>query len=147
MIGFGDITDNTSALCSIAWLVYPGQFVNYSYIAPHDCQGFDLLTPSHYPPSVRTLNPPGVSYDDWIERLKFPEWKKIDVVGSIYPVDFRSMFKNDTSNVYSKEFIKFQPSNTFNDIRSTFPSVPYLLQSKKHMSPRCNDTNKERNPK
>ena len=141
LIGFGDITDNTTALCSIAWLKYPGQVIDYNYTTPHDCSDFDLLTPSDYPPPQRTLNPPGISYKDWIQRLQFPDWRNLSAVGSIYPVDFRSSFKNDTSNVYSTNFIKFQPSNTFNNIRSTFPRVPYLLQSE-DKSEHCDNANK-----
>ena len=139
-VGFGDITDNSTALCSIAWLVYPGQNPS-NYTTPNDCSDFDLVTPNHYPPRHRTLNPPGISYKDWINRLKYPDWEKSSAVGSIYPVDFRSKFKNDTSNVYSTQFLAIQPSNTFNNIRTTFPRIPYLLQSK-DKSERCNTTNK-----
>ena len=142
-VGFGDITNKSTALCSIGWLVYPGQYVNLSYTTPDNCSDFDLHTPNHYPPRHRTLNPPGISYKDWINRLKFPDWTKSSAVGSIYPVDFRSKFKNDTSNVYSKkpQFIAINASNTFNNIRTTFPRIPYLLQSK-DKSERCNITNK-----
>ena len=142
LIGFGDITDKTTALCSIAWLKYPGQVIDFNYTTPHDCSDFDLLTPSDYPPPQRTLNPPGISYKDWSQRLQFPDWRDLSAVGSIYPVDFRSSFKNDTSNVHSTNFIKFYPSNTFNNIRSTFPRVPYLLQSE-NKSEHCDNANKE----
>ena len=129
-LGFGDITDSSTALCSIAWLKYPGQKIDDSYITPHDCRDFDLVTPSKYPPAQRTLNPPGISYEDWTRRLQFPDWKNNNAIGSIYPLDMRSLSLEDTSNVHSKQFIKFNPSNTFNNIRTTFPRIPYLLQSK-----------------
>jgi len=129
-VGFGDITDNTTAVCSIAWLIYPKQTIDDSYVT--NCTDFDdLLTPSNYPPPQRTLNPPGIRKLDWDERLTTTDWKIPTKIGSIYPLDLRSYTATSFSNVIKDEtqFIKFDKSTTFNGIRTNYSDVPYLLQS------------------
>ena len=140
-VGFTKLTDASTALCSIAWLKYPGQKVDDSYVTPHDCSDTDLTTPDSYPPAQRTLNPPGFSVADWEQRLTFEESKDTSKVGSIYPADMRSKYLTKTSPVNSTQFIEITPSNTFNGILTTYPQIPYLLQSK-NVSERCNATNK-----
>ena len=144
-VGFTNLKNSSTALCSIAWLKYPDQVVDTSYVAPHNCTnaGFDLTTPHDYPPKQRTLNPPGLNFTDWEERLKYPEWKNPSLSGSIYPLDMRAKMKVDTSNVVSNQTIEFSPSTSFNGIRTNWSDVPYLLQHPANTTKRCNFANKD----
>lgn len=142
VLGFTKITDSSTALCSIAWLRYPGQTVDEDYITPSDCTDFDRLTPDHYPPAERTVNPPGLSHADWEQRLTYHDWKDKKKVGSIYPVDMRSESRTDTSSVSKTEFIDLVPIHNLNGIKTTSPRVPFLMQSER-ISDRCNVSSKE----
>ena len=52
-LGFHSIRKKETAICSLAWLVYPGQRVARDYHHSHQCQDFHLLTPDNYPQKER----------------------------------------------------------------------------------------------
>ena len=133
------------AVCSIAWLRYEGQAIDTNYVHPHLCrEGFDLRSPGRYPqyqttsyphPGVRSLNTPGASEKDWQERLTPERWRDPGNMGSIYPVDMRSLTPTDTSSLHSTQIIRLSRFYTSFDqieMRSEFfPKIPYLFQDKR----------------
>ena len=144
-VGFTHLKNASTAVCSIAWLAYPGQEIDKSYTTPDYCTpGFDLVPPGSYPPAQRTLNPPGVNYSDWEHRLTYPDWENdLSLTGSIYPLDMRSVDNTNTSQMFpnSTQIIAFDSSTSFNGIRTNFSDIPYLLQHPQHNEKRCNFSN------
>ena len=139
-IGFTDLKNKTTALCSLAYITSPGYTnIDSSNVHYHDCHDHDL---DIYPQNARVMNPPPLNLTEFNYRLQFPEWKDdLKKTGSIFPADLRSTFSNITTpfNEFSPKFIEFNVSTTFNGIRTTYDRVPYLLQNKDSL-PRCDET-------
>ena len=145
MIGFTDLSNTTGTpLCTIAYLTNDqSPTIDQSYVVPHDCKDFDLTI---VPDNARVLNPPAKHFTNFSNRVQFPDWKNSpDLKGPIYPVDLRSIFENETRpfNEGNSKLIEFNPSTTFNGIRTTYRDVPYFLQSAKDVvdHPRCDENN------
>jgi len=117
----GNATDTAKTrMCTIAWLKYPGQTIDNDYITPADCAGFDIS-------GGKTLNP----VPDDHAKLENPEnifvdklrdVKQQNGVDMIIPFEDRQYF--DLKN------------QTFNNLRMTYPKVPFLLQDPEE-SGRC----------
>ena len=152
-IGYTNLFDPNSALCSIAWLKFPDSKVNQSYTVPSDCHDF----PDHdkiFPTDSRVLNPPpkGQGPDPPQFFSQIDPYADIKTSGNIFPVNLMSNREEvvwipaDSRN--NGEFIEFNPKTTFNGIRTDFPSIPYLLQDPQHIdsTKRCNVSNKNTFP-
>jgi len=124
------------SLCTIAWLKYPGQYIDPSYVTSYDCKDFADL-----PPSPRTLNPLPF-YNDFKHRLKFPDWKNDPAApGDIFVVDLRDKGQTkDIQNIKNisghTRYYEFFGDLAFNRQKMTFPNIPFLLQDPPN-SDRC----------
>ena len=134
VIGFTDLSKPSSdtAVCSQAYITSPGYTnINNSYTLPHDCSsGFDF---SIVPTGARVLNPPPKDPLQFQNRVRDP-YTSFAQSGPIYPISIRSVFSNNTRpiNEADPQFIEFNPTTSFNGIRTTYENVPYLLQSKEY---------------
>ena len=142
-IGFTDLKDSSTAVCSIAYLKYPPFLsIDPNYVTPENCSDFDLdIFPPSYPADYRIINPPGKRTMDWNNRIQDPYSNEKTTTGCIYPISLRSKFENNTKFVLNKTFIDFNPVTTFNAIRTNFPDTPYLLQEPQDNTERCNGEN------
>eukprot|EP00092_Neocalanus_flemingeri_P054542 GFUD01064242.1.p1 GENE.GFUD01064242.1~~GFUD01064242.1.p1 ORF type:complete len:725 (+),score=89.37 GFUD01064242.1:295-2469(+) len=125
VIGYTDQPDNHCPLCTIAWLKYPKQYIDYTYVTDSACTGF------HLPSPLRTLNPVPNKYTAWKNRIKYPHWKYPSTIGGIFIADLRepkSKSKSTITNLANTQYIEFDGNITFNGLRMSYPPVPFLLQ-------------------
>ena len=150
-IGYTNLQDGSSSLCSIAWLRFPGSSVDESYTVPHNCSDFpdyDAVFPR--PTEVRVLNPPPQIVNSSLNLSPFyykVDPYKPDHPGNIYPVDLKSkvdqnIWISPQVNNETREYIEFSSSTTFNGIRTNYSQTPYLLQDPVKHSKRCDIRNK-----
>ena len=154
-IGYTHLNDpnnaGPAAICSVAFLKFTGSPHDPDYIVQHDCSDF----PDHdkpFPPAKRVLNPP-VKAIKTVQDEQYVFFDKIDDIytdptetGNIFPVDITSRETQEVivNPLFVKtEFIEFNPSTTFNGIRTEFPIIPYLLQDPERDGPRCTFANKD----
>ena len=150
-IGYTHLNDpekaGSAALCSVAFLKFTGSPYDTSYIVPHDCSDF----PDHdkpFPAAKRVLNPPVKADEQYVFFNKIDDiYEDPRKTGNIFPVDITSRIFQpvpiDPLTKHKTEFIEFNPSTTFNGIRTEFPRIPYLLQDSEIDSPRCTFANKD----
>ena len=144
-IGYTDLTNSSSGLCSIAYLKIGGyNDIDESYTVPSDCSDF-LNYNVIFPTDVRTLNPPGKKYENFATRVQDP-YNDTYPSGNIYPVDMRSNHVTITQplirdfpveSTNDPTYIAFENLTTFNNIRTNFPKTPYLLQNPEQSAQRC----------
>lgn len=117
--------------CTIAWLKYPKQTVNHTYVTDNECTGFDLEYPR------RTLNPVPNNFTQWEERLKTNSTAQHSMTGNIFINQLRALkikpslaMKNDKMllNTHYIELVGV----TFNNISMIYPKIPFLLQQPSH---------------
>eukprot|EP00092_Neocalanus_flemingeri_P019227 GFUD01020828.1.p1 GENE.GFUD01020828.1~~GFUD01020828.1.p1 ORF type:complete len:939 (-),score=141.75 GFUD01020828.1:668-3415(-) len=141
--GYAHPNDKKHPLCTIAWLKYPGQKTDPSYVTPSDCNGFD--TPSFDTPS-KTLNPVPNNYAAWQNRIKATKLQNPGITGDIFIADLRATKPQPTINIFSgsghsallnTHYIEFAGNITFNGLRMTYPDVPFLLQDPAKEKDRC----------
>eukprot|EP00092_Neocalanus_flemingeri_P093779 GFUD01119216.1.p1 GENE.GFUD01119216.1~~GFUD01119216.1.p1 ORF type:complete len:831 (+),score=115.56 GFUD01119216.1:2-2494(+) len=144
VIGFTDQPDNKCPLCTIAWLKYPNQYIDHTYVTDSACTGF------HLPPPLRTLNPVPNKYAAWKNRIKYPNWKNPSTTGDIFIADLRepkSKSKSTITNLANTQYIEFDGNITFNGLRMSYPRVPFLLQYPANKADRCGSECKGHPPK
>jgi len=144
-IGFTNLYNNTQSnvtntLCSAAYIWHTYEPNYYDVLSPK-CSEYDT-TP--FPDFVRTLNPPSKNHTMFFGRVRDPHDDPTET-GHIYPVDIRSKLSVDTSQVNYWTNITFHNVSTFNNIRTTWPDTPYLLQnpSLSKTEQKCDDSNKD----
>ena len=140
---FRSLHYNTS-VCSNAFLTTDGEVPDLDYVHSHNCTEHYSNYSNIFPDNVRTLNPPSKTYSMFSQRIRNPHLD-VDSKGYIYPVDITSKNHVPTWDVIETTFIEFTNVSTFNNIRTTWPSVPYLHQnpSLSRTYKRCNHTNKD----
>jgi len=132
-------SSNNGPYCTIAWLIYPGQETDATYLA--DCKK-DFIEPTN----GRTLNPTPINVNEWDNRLKYPFWRNISANGKIFLKDIRAVntetglsFLNGSiqSSLLNTQYIELI-GTTFNNAKLINPEIPYLLQKKStNISERC----------
>jgi FtsP/CotA-like multicopper oxidase with cupredoxin domain len=126
VLGFTNVNEKRSPLCSIAWLKYPGQTIDYSYVTTCNCSDFDT--------DGNTLNPVPNNLTDWNES---PD------NGKYFIKDIKSVkneptinFANGAANL-NTQYIEFVGDITFNNKRMEYPDIPFLLQNPQITNGRC----------
>eukprot|EP00092_Neocalanus_flemingeri_P067913 GFUD01082940.1.p1 GENE.GFUD01082940.1~~GFUD01082940.1.p1 ORF type:complete len:504 (-),score=56.19 GFUD01082940.1:118-1467(-) len=121
------------SLCTIAWLLYPGQTIDYKHVTDSACTGFHPSSP------LRTLNPVPNNYKAWNNRIKYPHLKNSSKTGDIFITDLRAKIQEPTikTNLADTQYIEFDGNITFNGLRMTYPRVPFLLQNPADETDRC----------
>ena len=144
-LGFTSLTNNQTALCSVAFLKFPGSTVDTSYTVPHNCSDFENYDVP-FPLDTRVLNPPAKPFQ-FFNKINDPYTNPLETEGNIFPVDIKSTFEFSTwippNPISPTQFIEFNSRTTFNEIRTEFPSIPYLLQSPEEDNSRCDFFNKD----
>ena len=143
-IGYTHLGDSSTALCSIAWLRFPGSKVDVSYTAAKDCSDF----PDHdnvFPTNSRVLNPPPVP-GQFFFKLDDP-YSDLTQTGNIFPISLLSRVNQEVwipeaERDDTREFIEFDRVQSFNGIRTKFPRTPYLFQDPELNIEKCNNSNK-----
>ena len=126
-MGYADNIKKKGPLCSIAWLKYPGQTIDYKYVTHCNCADFDHSS------TGRTLNPVPNNY---------AEWEGSPANGKIFIKDIKSTKNQPTINFanlanLNTHYIEFVGNITFNNRRMKYPDVPFLLQNPENLTDRC----------
>eukprot|EP00092_Neocalanus_flemingeri_P037130 GFUD01040418.1.p1 GENE.GFUD01040418.1~~GFUD01040418.1.p1 ORF type:complete len:1040 (+),score=193.32 GFUD01040418.1:3-3122(+) len=116
---------SAGSLCTIAWMKYPKQDIDYSYVTPCNCSGFKKL-----PSPRRTLNP---------VPNNLAEWNGSPANGNYFIKDLKAI--DQAKNIHSwnrnTQYIEFRGEIAFNGLRMTYPDVPFLLQDPEDKTDRC----------
>ena len=136
-----EYNNSNIALCTVAYL-WTHDEPSKEYV--HKCTDQFSNSTNIYPDGVRTLNPPSKNHSMFASRVRDP-YAEDTKPGYIFPVDIQSKHIFNTSQVLQTTPITFYNVSTFNNIRTTWPDIPYLLQdpSLSQTHQRCNETNKE----
>ena len=146
-IGYTHLTTNdpaSAAVCSVAFLNFPGSPVDIDYTAPPDCSDFPDNDSPFPTLDKRILNPPAKA-NQFFKKIDYEDINT-GTNGNIFPVDITSREDQPIPlNPFDpiRKFIDFYPSTTFNGIRTEFPRHPYLLQSPERSSQRCSISNRD----
>ena len=153
-IGYTNLQDGNSSLCSIAWITFPGTSLSADdkkYTVPHNCSDFPDYD-NIFPTNTRILNPPPQIFKKNLTSSPF--YNKIDdpytntsTNGNIFPVSIKAkigqaVWISPGENDNSREYIGFSSDTTFNGIRTNYSQIPYLLQDPANDTRRCNIKNK-----